>query len=135
MRSVRDATGDAAGTTCGVEWGGRPKGASWISTEAEIAALENDLGSLWARPDGRMKGKTKRKLTDYVVRYHGVETGDRRMIMGEGQHASAGNAGAFFGEVRDTFVLRTFGGGERGFELRYDAAAKRVTEVRFGAAL
>ena len=113
----------------------RTRDASWIPSEVEIAALENDLGALWARPDGRMIGRTKMKLSDYVVRYYGIEADDRKIIVGEAQHIGMGNVGAFLGEVRDVVALRAFGGGDLGFEVRHDVAAKRVIEVRFGAAL
>jgi hypothetical protein len=110
-------------------------GDPWLLSQAEIEALENDLGALWARPDGRMIGRTKRKLSDYVVRYRRAEVGGRRIIVGEAQHMSLGNAGAFLGEVGDSVVLKAFGGGDLGFEVRYDVEVKRVIEVRFGAAL
>ena len=113
----------------------RARGASWIPSEAEIEALESDLGALWARPDGRMSRKTKLKLSDYVVRYRGVESDGRRFIVGEGLHTSMGHLERFLKEERGSGWLSIGGGWDFVFEMRYEVAPKRVITVNFGAAL
>jgi hypothetical protein len=102
----------------------------WTPSPGDIAALENDLGELWVRPDRRVSERPRLPLSDYVVRYRGEIEKDKRVVIGEGRRFSGEEAARYLAD-RTEMVMTPFG--DTWFTVRYDPEQKKIVSLKIVA--
>ena len=109
----------------------------WKMEESDVAAVENSINALFAKPDKRLRCLPMSTegifpLSDYYMRYAGVLKDGKKLIVGQGFCKFQSDPEEV---LQSSGTLGNWGGGSYYFTVVYNATDKRLVELTYNAPL